>query len=294
MQARLIAYPPDDAAVVRLVPANARLLIGRVGECDLVLDHASVSRTHAELRSDGGQWRLVDLGSKNGSHVDGVRTTDAPLLEACWLRFGDVHCEFTPLTDAQVADEALKHRANRHAATAHTVRLEGLTQLGDLLDASLRAVLELGQCERGFVLFEDGGRLVVRASLSLSADALASRAFSGSVGAVRRSLDQRRIVVANDVGQEAWLASRDSVVAAGLSALVCVPLLEDGRVLGAIYADRITRCGAITNLDVELLQAFAENASVWVAARRTSEQLEALEDAAEWNQIVASHTGHSP
>jgi len=101
-------------------------------------------------------------------------------------------------------------------------------------------------------------------------------------------------VVANDIGQEAWLASRDSVVAAGLSALVCVPLLEDGRVLGAIYADRITRGEAITTLDLELLQAFAENASVWIAARRTSEQLEALGDAAAWSQIVAAHTERSP
>ena len=268
--------------------------IGRVGECDLVLDHSSVSRAHAELRGDDGRWRLVDLGSKNGSHVDGVRITDAPLLQACWLRFGDVYCEFMPLTEAQAAADALKHRAHRHAATAHTVRIGQLTRLGDLLDASLRAVLELAQCERGFVLFEEGGRLMVRASLSLSPEALVAQAFSGSVGAVRRALDHRRIVVANDIGQEAWLASRDSVVAAGLSALVCVPLLEDGRVLGAIYADRITRGEAITTLDLELLQAFAENASVWIAARRTSEQLEALGDTAAWSQIVAAHTRRSP
>ena len=294
MQARLIAYPPDDAAVVRLVPADARLRIGRVGDCDLVLDHASVSRAHAEIRGDGGQWRLVDLDSKNGSHVDGVRIKDAPLRQSCWLRFGDVYCEFTPLTEAQAAADALKHREHRHVATAHTVRIEKLTRLGDLLDASLRAVLELAQCERGFVLFEEGGRLMVRASLSLTPEALAAQAFSGSVGAVRRALEHRRIVVANDIGQEAWLASRDSVVAAGLSALVCVPLLEDGRVLGAIYVDRITRGEAITTLDLELLQAFAENASVWIAARRTSEQLEALEDTAAWSQIVAAHTRRSP
>lgn len=253
-----------------------------------------MSRAHAELLGDGGHWRLVDLGSKNGSHVDGIRIQDAPLLQACWLRFGDVYCEFMPLTDEQAAADALKQREHRHAATAHTVRIGQLSRLGDLLDASLRAVLDLAQCERGFVLFDDGGRLMVRASLSLTPEALEAQAFSGSVGAVRRALDQRRIVVANDVGQEAWLASRDSVVAAGLSALVCVPLLEDGRVLGAIYADRITRGDAITTLDLELLEAFAENASVWIAARRTSEQLEALEDTAAWSRIVAAHTRRSP
>ena len=293
MQARLTAYPPDNAAIIRLVPAYAQLRIGRVGDCDLVLDHASVSRAHAELRGGDDGWRLIDLGSKNGSHVDGIRIKDAPLRQACWLRFGDVYCDFEPLTDAAAAAGERRQFTRRHSAAAHTVRIEKLTRLGDLLDASLRAVLELSQCERGFVLLDDGDRLAVRASLSLTPEALVAQAFSGSVGAVRRSLDRRQIVVANDIGQEAWLASRDSVVASGLSALVCVPLLEDGHVLGAIYADRVSRGAAISTLDLELLQAFTENASVWISARRTSEQLDALDDAADWSEIVAAHTRRS-
>ncbi len=293
MQARLIAYPPDNAAIIRLVPAYGRLRIGRARDCDLVLDHSSVSREHAELRADAGQWLLRDLGSKNGSHLDGVRVDEAPLLKACWLRFGDVHCEFAPLTDAEAAEGERQQGSRRNAATAHTVRIGQLTSLGDLLDASLTAVLELTQCTRGFVLLSQGDGLAVRASLSLSPASLATRAFSGSVGAVRRALYQRRIVVANDIGREAWLASRDSVMAAGLSALVCVPLMENGQMLGAIYADRVTPGIAISTLDLELLQAFAENAAVWIAARRTSEQLDEMADAADWVQIVAAHDRHS-
>ncbi|MDQ3287987.1 MAG: FHA domain-containing protein [Pseudomonadota bacterium] len=293
MPARLIAYPPDNAAIIRLVPANARLRIGRARDCELVLDHASVSREHAELRAEPGHWLLRDLGSKNGSHVDGTRIDEAPLIESCWLRFGDVHCEFAPLTEAAVAEAERQQGSRRNAATAHTVRLGQLTSLGDLLDASLTAVLELTQCTRGFVLLGQGESLAVRASLSLSPASLATREFSGSVGAVRRAMYQRRIIVANDIRSEAWLASRDSVMAAGLSALACVPLMENGQVLGAIYADRVTPGVAITTLDMELLHAFAENAAVWIAARRTSEQLDAMADAADWSQIVAAHDGRS-
>jgi len=291
MQARLIAYPPDNAAIVRLIRPDEVLRIGRMPECQLVLDHSSVSRVHAELHGNGGQWRLVDLGSKNGSHVDGIAVKDAQLQHACWLRFGDVYCEFAPLTEAEAESGERDREARRGAATAHTMRMKKLTRLDELLEASLRAALELAQCERGFVLLDDGAGFAVRASLSLDSAALAARAFSGSVGAVRRALDQRRAVVVNDIGSEPWLASRDSVVAAGLSALVCLPLMDDGRVLGAIYADRIAPGPAISTLDLELLEAFAENAAVWIAARRTSERLEAQAAAADWERILATHAG---
>lgn len=303
MQARLIAYQPDDAAIVRLIRPDQALRIGRESDPavdppgsaksaleHLVLDHPSVSRAHAELRGDGGQWRLIDLGSKNGSHVDGIAINDARLEHACWLRFGDVHCEFALLSAAEA--EAAEHdrRVRRHAATAHTARIEKLTRFGDLLDASLNAVLGLAQCERGFVLLDDGADFVVSASQSLAPAALASRSFSGSVGAVRRALDQRCIVVANDIGREAWLATRESVATSGLSTLVCLPLMDGDRVLGAIYADRVAPGPAISTLDLELLKAFAENAAMWISARRTSEQLDIHPGApADWSRIAAAH-----
>lgn len=291
MPARLTAYTPDNAAIVCLVRPDEVLRVGRAPACELVLDHPSVSRLHAELQGDGGDWRLLDLGSKNGSFVDGIAIRDVPLRRACWLRFGDIHCEFAPLSEAEAADSERDGHSRRLAATAHTARIEKLTRLGDLLDASLRAVLDLAQCERGFVLLDSGTGLAVRASLSLGPGALSARTFSGSVGAVRRALDRHRAVVANDIRNEAWLASRNSVVAAGLSALVCLPLMDGERTLGAIYVDRVTPGPPISTLDLELLQAFAENAAMWIAARRTSEQLEAQADAFDWDSIVAAHAG---
>src|SRR5690348_8489006 len=208
MQARLIAYPSDRAAAVHPLQPGAPLSIGRAAEAGLRLDHPSVSRAHAELRFDGAHWELRDLGSKNGSFVDGIRVQRATLLRPCWLRFGDVYCEYAPLSDDEAAADAAGRQARRASATA---RLDGLANLEDLLDASLRGVVELAQCERGFVLLARDDGFVVRASLALDPARLASKTFSGSVGAVRRALAERHSVVANDIGREPWLANRASV-----------------------------------------------------------------------------------
>lgn len=50
-----------------------RVVIGREHDCDLLLTEISVSRHHAELHFDGVEWWLRDLGSKNGTRVNGMR-----------------------------------------------------------------------------------------------------------------------------------------------------------------------------------------------------------------------------
>jgi hypothetical protein len=291
MQARLTDYPPDQAAITCPLDPAGTLRIGRAVDDGLRLDHPSVSRQHAELAFRDGTWRLRDLGSKNGSFVDGIRVHDMPLARACWLRRGDIYLEFSPISAAEAEASERGQRQRRASISARTARLDGLAQLDDLLEASLRGVVELAQCERGFVLLAQGDRFAVRASLALTPAQLSSSAFSGSVSAIRRALDQRRSVVVNDVGLDPWLASRASVVAGELNAVVCLPLLDGRRALGAIYADRVRPGPAITTLDLELLEAFAETASLWLAARRTSDLLAGVESDLDWDAIVAAHEG---
>jgi pSer/pThr/pTyr-binding forkhead associated (FHA) protein len=300
MQARLTAYLPDHAALARVIVPAGPLRIGRAAGSDVVIDHPSISREHAGLEPRDDAWILRDLHSKNGCFVDGTAVTEARLDHACWLRLGDVFCEFTPLSPADVLAFESGARARRVAATAHTLRIDGAQRLDDLLDASLRGVLDLAQCERGFVLLESGDGFQVRASLALDPSALADRAFSGSVGAVRRALADRSSVVVNDVGQEAWLAGRESVVAGGLSAVVCLPLRDGDATLGAIYADRVGRGPAITALDLELLEAFVERVALWLSVRRASrilaEPVPAAPSTPHWSGILAAHPAedHQP
>jgi hypothetical protein len=59
----------------RVVPlASDRIVLGRSRECDIRVDDGNVSRRHAELsRDDGAAWTVVDLGSTNGTEVNGRR-----------------------------------------------------------------------------------------------------------------------------------------------------------------------------------------------------------------------------
>lgn len=51
----------------------SRILIGRAPTCQFVMTDLSVSRVHAELRRAGDNWLLADLGSMNGTRVNGYR-----------------------------------------------------------------------------------------------------------------------------------------------------------------------------------------------------------------------------
>jgi len=61
----------------RLVVGPAGVTIGRSRQCDVVLSDPNVSRRHAEIRPRGGSWVLSDLGSTNGSRINGHQI-DAP------------------------------------------------------------------------------------------------------------------------------------------------------------------------------------------------------------------------
>ena len=59
-----------------------RLRIGRTSDNDLVLSDLSISRHHAELRKTGdGKYQIVDLGSHNGTFVNGQQVTSATVTE---------------------------------------------------------------------------------------------------------------------------------------------------------------------------------------------------------------------
>src|SRR5262245_29922903 len=67
---------------------SARLLIGRSSTCQLVLADDTVSRRHAELRVEEGRWLLRDLGSSNGTWVNGRRVIEAEVRPGDLLHLG--------------------------------------------------------------------------------------------------------------------------------------------------------------------------------------------------------------
>src|SRR6266478_4881284 len=76
MRAQLL--PLDGGAPVEV--AKDMMLIGREEDCDLRLDHKSVSKMHCVLVKTDGLLLLRDLGSTNGTRVNGQRVRRAALL----------------------------------------------------------------------------------------------------------------------------------------------------------------------------------------------------------------------
>ncbi|MCX7622989.1 MAG: DUF3662 and FHA domain-containing protein [Thermomicrobium sp.] len=69
--------------------------IGRALDNDIVLEALDVSRRHARIEYDAGQFRVVDQGSTNGTFVNGVRVEQAPLRSGDRLTLGTVVLEFS-------------------------------------------------------------------------------------------------------------------------------------------------------------------------------------------------------
>lgn len=102
------ALCPEALAAIRALPAGAALLVahggpdagarflldtpvvsvGRHPDADILLDDVTVSRRHVELRAVEGGHHLVDLGSLNGTYVNGDRVDDVRLRSGMELRIG--------------------------------------------------------------------------------------------------------------------------------------------------------------------------------------------------------------
>lgn len=74
---------------------TGRLVIGRSSQADLLLDHPSVSRRHAELWPDeSGRWMLRDLNSRNGTTLNGGASWDRPLRHGDKIGMGELTLRF--------------------------------------------------------------------------------------------------------------------------------------------------------------------------------------------------------
>jgi pSer/pThr/pTyr-binding forkhead associated (FHA) protein len=67
---------------------GGKVVLGRSKDSDLQVEDANVSRRHAELRREGPAWWLVDLGSTNGTELNGKRVQRAKLNDGDTITLG--------------------------------------------------------------------------------------------------------------------------------------------------------------------------------------------------------------
>ena len=96
----------------RLPITLAVVNVGRADYNDIVIADPSVSTTHAKLQRRDDVWVLSDLGSTNGTYVEGEPVTgETALTPGTTLRFGDVAALFEPHDEPQL----IGHRAETPA-----------------------------------------------------------------------------------------------------------------------------------------------------------------------------------
>ena len=101
VDARMREGPGGTGAGSLMLPTGERYVlregtvtVGRLPECDITVVDANVSRQHAEIHSRGDGFVVVDLGSTNGTRVNGVRVSERELHDGDELGFGNVRLTF--------------------------------------------------------------------------------------------------------------------------------------------------------------------------------------------------------
>ena len=149
-----------------------RLLIGKAGGSDVVLAHQTVSRTHCEIVREGRGYLLRDLGSTNGTLLDGAEIREAFLRPGAVLTVGEIELKvrtfaerievlpserehFGPVVGRSQPMREIFGLLERLAPSDATVLLGGETGTGK--DAMARAIHQASRrSERPFVVVDCG------------------------------------------------------------------------------------------------------------------------------------------
>jgi pSer/pThr/pTyr-binding forkhead associated (FHA) protein len=90
--AKLVSVGAGERRVHRLdLPV---MTLGRHSSCEVVVDDEAVSRRHARIERRRGRYWIADLGSMNGTYVDGRRVDEEELVEGVEIHVGKVTMKF--------------------------------------------------------------------------------------------------------------------------------------------------------------------------------------------------------
>ncbi len=267
-----------------------RVTIGRSRENHVFIPDQWLSRHHAEIRRQGQGFVVVDLGSKNGTQLNGARLSGEAALTAgdvvtlgeheLTLWFGDAPEERddddiygTQIYSArELSDVGTKPvdaeglaRQNRVLSVLTKATRELLVHrpLAELFDLVLDLLLEAVPAERAVILIVEGGEPAIKASRSRSGVPITR--VSRSI--TRRVLEERVSLLIPNIFDDATLRSQDSIMASGIRSALCAPLWytatsgsDEDSVIGLVYLDTLARQN-FSEEDLRILTAIANVAA---------------------------------
>jgi len=164
---------------------------------------------------------------------------------------------------------------NRRLQTlyATSIALTGQTQKEPLVETALDIVVRELNADAGFVVLVDAqGEIESIYSHNLDPEKQAD-AKEMSLSVIRSTIQSSK-PTSEQVKPDRELAQQNSIIRLGISAVLCVPLLHEKRVLGAVYLDRRNKDNPFTANDLSYLSAFADQI---VRSLKVSDEIETLE-----------------
>jgi putative nucleotidyltransferase with HDIG domain len=275
------------------------LRIGRLATLELRIDDGSVSRCHAEIRPTERGWRLRDLGSTNGTRLNGVRlnTGQWPLRVRDLVQVGDVALVVEAVEEGTAADatppelqveatarfswdealQGLAYDSNRCPRPGEQLlallraghHLAHTADENELLAAVLKDAVGVLDAQRGAIVLADGPGGMLR--LRAVADGRAAAGSRGPTGRpsfshslAQRSFSRGESILCQQAGEDPELALARSISEGSMGSVLCVLLRTPRTRLGVLHLDRAPWQKAFTADDLQLADALAVNVSAGI------------------------------
>ena len=263
--------------------------VGRKVDRDLVIPDPRVSREHAQIVAENGEFFVVDQGSKHGTFVNGERVDRRKLARNDRLEFGarDIaYLIFHPLhATSNTAREFLSQISGIQIAPEAS-DLEKLT-LDEILVTLIDATLRLTRAERGYIFLRDSeGTLTLAAGRNSKGEPLLDdKTISRSV--LEEAFTSNSEYLVTDTSQMIDMKERQSIVAFDLRTVICMPLRKpqvqatrqeqptNAEVMGALYVDSRFAARDITSVSHDILRAIATEAAQLIENARLVQAEEA-------------------
>lgn len=295
MTLRLRTTLQGEAREFRIEAFPARL--GRASGNHVQLLDGTVSKEHAEIARDGARWTVRDLGSRNGTRVNGRDAIDAiPVAVGDRLEVGHLLFEVLPADD-----DLFKTRfaTNEHVGSALAIKASSVLDKPSAagIDSAklLHLIAEAGQllvlprplgetCETllGFVekavpasrlviLLRDAtsGELVQVAARHRGTRAGEPLALSQTI--MRTVLGENTSVLTGDATQDPRFLGQHSIIAQAIHSAMAVPLFDNQTVLGLLYADSTDPRTIFAQGELELFTLLGNMAAVKITNSRLLE-----------------------
>ena len=290
-----------DGSRERFPLTKPRITIGRARSSDVFLPDQWLSRHHAAIEQKQGAYYLLDLGSKNGTLLNGERVSgDRRLRDGDIITLGEHVLAFSledemeerppegtrvfsakELSDIKTKpsiDPEELVRQNRILGVLSEAARQLIVHrpLGELFEKVLDLLFEAVPAERGAIMLLEGRppEPTIKASRSRQGAPIAT--LSRSI--VRRVLEKKEALLISSVMDDASFSTQDSILATGIRSAMSAPLWytatgsEEDAVIGLVYVDSLMASHSFNEEDVRILTALANVAAAKIENSRLLEE----------------------